>query len=112
MSFAAPPTGDQAAVRPLATRFDELATLLDTVIGAVAAGDAIDLHGLDQRAEELCAAARQLPPGDVPPVAEAMRGVIERLDRLQAALPDPQAGEQAEAQRAAAAAYARPAAKR
>lgn len=97
---------------PLATRFGELATLLDQVIGAVSSGEAIDLAGLDQRAEELCQAARQLPLSDVPPVAEAMRQVIARLDRLQAVLPDPRAGEQAEAQRAAAAAYARSTAKR
>ena len=112
MSVAGPRSDENAAAQPLASRFGELATLLDAVISAVAAGDAIDLKGLDQQAEELCQAARLLPPGEVPPVAEAMRGVIERLDRLQAALPDPHAGEQAEAQRAAAAAYARPAAKR
>ena len=57
-------------------------------------------------------AARGLPAGEVPLVAEAMRQVIERLDRLQSVLPDPRAGEQAEAQRAAAAAYGRSTAKR
>lgn len=106
------PPDDHSASLPLATRFDELASLLDTVIGAVAAGDAVDLAGLDQRAEELCQAARRLPAGEVPSVAEAMRQVIDRLDRLQSVLPDPHAGEQADAQRAAAAAYARSTAKR
>ena len=111
MSLAMPPN-DASAPLPLATRFAELAALLDAVLGAVSAGDAVDLAGLDQRAEELCQAARQLAPAEVPPVAEAMRQVIDRLDRLQSALPDPRAGEQADAQRAAAAAYARSAAKR
>ena len=103
---------DSAAVPPLAERFGELAALLEMVIGAVAAGDAVDLSGLDQRAEELCQAARQLAPDEVAAVAEAMRQVIERLDHLQTILPDPRAGEQAETQRAAAAAYARSTAKR
>lgn len=111
MSIAMPP-GDKGASLPLAMRFDELATLLDQVIGAISAGDAVDLAGLDQRAEELCQAARRLPPGEVPSVAEAMRQVIDRLDRLQSVLPNPHAAEQADAQRAAAAAYGRSTAKR
>ena len=111
MSLVMPPD-DSSASAPLATRFAELAAVLDTVIGAVAAGDSVDLAGLDQRAEELCQAARRLAPAEVPAVAEAMRQVIDRLDQLQSALPDPHAGEQADAQRAAAAAYARSAVKR
>jgi len=111
MSAAMPPD-DNSASLPLASGFDELATLLDQVIGAVSTGDAVDLAGLDQRAEELCQAARRLPPGEVPSVAEAMRQVIDRLDRLQSVLPDPHAGDQADAQRAAAAAYGRTTAKR
>lgn len=102
-----PPLSALSSAAPLATQFGELATLLDTVIGTVQAGAAVDLAGLDRRAEELCQAARQLAPPDVPAVAEAMRLVIERLDRLQSVLPDPHAGEQADAQRAAAAAYGR-----
>jgi hypothetical protein len=105
MSMIVPPAIPSAA--PLAVQFGELAALLDTVIGAVQAGDAVDLAGLDRRAEELCQAARQLAPRDVPPVAEAMQQVIARLDRLQSVLPDPRAGEHADAQRAAAAAYGR-----
>jgi hypothetical protein len=111
MSVAMPPESNSTGL-PLAARFDELASLLDQVIGAVSAGDAVDLAGLDQRAEELCQAARRLPAGEVSSVAEAMRQVIDRLDRLQSVLPDPHAGEQADAQRAAAVAYARATAKR
>jgi hypothetical protein len=97
-----------AAALPLADQFGELTALVEAVIAAVQAGDSVDLGGLDSRAEELCRAARSLEPDQVTPVAEAMRRLIEGLDRLQTVLPDPQAGPQAEAQRAAAAAYGRP----
>jgi len=69
-----------------------LAAALRTAAAEAAAGDPVDLAGLDDRVRGICEAVLALPPGDAAAAAPAMDDLVSALDALRGALAPPGPG--------------------
>lgn len=66
----------------LRSDMEALAATLDDAKSGVAAGDALDLGGLDDRIGALCATVAALPPGEGRGFAEGLERLLGVLTRL------------------------------
>lgn len=96
----------------LRSDMEALAATLDDARAGVAAGDDLDLTGLDARVGGLCAAVASLPREEGRALAQGLERLLDVLDVLSATIGERRQAALAEqeqtARRRAAAAYGRP----
>jgi hypothetical protein len=61
---------------------DAIAAALDGAVAAVAAGESIELEGLEQHVAALCTAAAQAAPDQRASIVAALEALMAALDRL------------------------------
>lgn len=107
--MTSPDTHQRGTVR---ADMEALAATLDDARAGVAAGDALDLTGLDQRVGGLCAAVAALPRDEARALAAGLERLLDVLGALADTIGERQQATAAEqeqnARRRAAAAYGRP----
>jgi len=98
---------------PLRSDMEALAATLDDARAGVAAGDALDLSGLDERVGGLCAAVAALPREEGRALTAGLERLLDVLDALAVTVEERRQAAQTEqeqtARRRAAAAYGHPA---
>lgn len=97
----------------LRSDMEALAATLDDARAGVAAGDALDLTGMDERVGGLCAAVASLPRDEARALTVGLERLLDVLGALAATIDERRQAAAAEqdqtARRRAAAAYGRPA---